>query len=86
LLDVASVGQLLQEKISAFDKGGDIFYQQLSAFHKSVRGSSPDGALYWMARMLVAGCDAKIIARRLLAIASEDVGNIQWFKHMHTQS
>lgn len=74
-LDVASVGQLLQEKISAFDKGGDIFYQQLSAFHKSVRGSSPDGALYWMARMLVAGCDAKIIARRLLAIASEDVGN-----------
>jgi putative ATPase len=47
-----SVGQLLQEKIPVFDKGGDIFYQQLSAFHKSVRGSSPDGALYWMARML----------------------------------
>jgi putative ATPase len=74
-LDVASVGQLLQEKISVFDKGGDVFYQQLSAFHKSVRGSSPDGALYWMARMLVAGCDAKTIARRLLAIASEDIGN-----------
>ncbi|MDP0588817.1 MAG: hypothetical protein QS748_06330 [Candidatus Endonucleobacter bathymodioli] len=74
-LDVDSVGQLLQEKISVFDKGGDIFYQQLSAFHKSVRGSSPDGALYWMARMLVAGCDAKTIARRLLAIASEDIGN-----------
>ena len=74
-LDVDSVGQLLADKISVFDKGGDIFYQQLSAFHKSVRGSSPDGALYWMARMLVAGCDAKTIARRLLAIASEDIGN-----------
>jgi putative ATPase len=74
-LDADSVGQLLQEKISVFDKGGDIFYQQLSAFHKSVRGSSPDGALYWMARMLVGGCDPKTIARRLLAIASEDIGN-----------
>ena len=75
ILDTQSVGQLLQDKISVFDKGGDIFYQQLSAFHKSVRGSSPDGALYWMARMLVAGCDPKTIARRLLAIASEDIGN-----------
>lgn len=65
----------LKNNISGFDKGGDIFYQQLSAFHKSVRGSSPDGALYWMARMLVAGCDPKTIARRLLAIASEDIGN-----------
>ncbi len=74
-VNVESVEQLLQENISIFDKGGDIFYQQLSAFHKSVRGSSPDGALYWMARMLVAGCEAKIIARRLLAIASEDIGN-----------
>lgn len=74
-LDTQSVGQLLQDKISVFDKGGDIFYQQLSAFHKSVRGSSPDGALYWMARMLVGGCDPKTIARRLLAIASEDIGN-----------
>jgi len=75
ILDAQSVGQLLQDKISVFDKGGDIFYQQLSAFHKSVRGSSPDGALYWMARMLVSGCDPKTIARRLLAIASEDIGN-----------
>jgi len=74
-LDANSIGKLLQNKISAFDKGGDIFYQQLSAFHKSVRGSSPDGALYWMSRMLVGGCDATIIARRLLAIASEDIGN-----------
>lgn len=73
--NVQTIGQLLQEKISIFDKGGDIFYQQLSAFHKSVRGSSPDGALYWMARMLVGGADPKTIARRLLAIASEDIGN-----------
>ncbi|SMM99860.1 FIG065221: Holliday junction DNA helicase [uncultured Candidatus Thioglobus sp.] len=72
---VENIGQFLQDKVAAFDKGGDIFYQQLSAFHKSVRGSSPDGALYWMARMLVAGCDPKTIARRLLAIASEDIGN-----------
>lgn len=74
-LDEDSVAQFLQDKVASFDKGGDIFYQQLSAFHKSVRGSSPDGALYWMARMLVAGCDVKTIARRLLAIASEDIGN-----------
>ncbi len=74
-LDIESIDQLLQDKISSFDKNGDIYYQQLSAFHKSVRGSSPDGALYWMARMLVGGCDAKVIARRLLAIASEDIGN-----------
>ncbi len=74
-LNAEPLNQLLQDKISIFDKGGDIFYQQLSAFHKSVRGSSPDGALYWMARMLVAGCHAKTIARRLLAIASEDIGN-----------
>jgi len=74
-LNKEDVSKILQGKISAFDKGGDIYYQQLSAFHKSVRGSSPDGALYWMARMLVSGCDAKVIARRLLAIASEDIGN-----------
>ncbi len=58
-LNAESLNQLLQDKTSIFDKGGDIFYQQLSAFHKSVRGSSPDGALYCMARMLVAGCDVK---------------------------
>lgn len=74
-LDEQSIAQFLQDKVASFDKGGDIFYQQLSAFHKSVRGSSPDGALYWMARMLVGGCDPKTIARRLLAIASEDIGN-----------
>ncbi|MBC8493585.1 MAG: replication-associated recombination protein A [Candidatus Thioglobus sp.] len=74
-LDEKSITTFLQDSVASFDKGGDIFYQQLSAFHKSVRGSSPDGALYWMARMLVGGCDPKTIARRLLAIASEDIGN-----------
>lgn len=67
--------KLLDNSVCDFNKNGDIFYQQLSAFHKSVRGSSPDGALYWMARMLLAGTSSKIIARRLLAIASEDIGN-----------
>ena len=74
-LSQSDVIKILQKKLSSFDKGGDIFYQQLSAFHKSVRGSSPDGALYWMARMIVSGSDPKVIARRLLAIASEDIGN-----------
>ena len=74
-LKKTDVVKTLQKKLGSFDKGGDIFYQQLSAFHKSVRGSSPDGALYWMARMIVSGCDPKVIARRLLAIASEDIGN-----------
>jgi len=74
-LKKTDVLKTLQKKLGSFDKGGDIFYQQLSAFHKSVRGSSPDGALYWMARMIVSGCDPKVIARRLLAIASEDIGN-----------
>jgi len=74
-LKKTDVVKTLQKKLGSFDKGGDIFYQQLSAFHKSVRGSSPDGALYWMARMIVSGCDPKVIARRLLAVASEDIGN-----------
>ncbi|MDG1870076.1 MAG: replication-associated recombination protein A, partial [Candidatus Thioglobus sp.] len=74
-LSKKDIAKTLQGKVSNFDKGGDIYYQQLSAFHKSVRGSSPDGALYWMARMIVSGCDPKVIARRLLAIASEDIGN-----------
>jgi putative ATPase len=74
-LNKKDIAKTLQGKVGNFDKGGDIYYQQLSAFHKSVRGSSPDGALYWMARMIVSGCDPKVIARRLLAIASEDIGN-----------
>ena len=58
-----------------FDKGGDIFYEQISALHKAVRGSSPDGALYWLARMLDGGCDPLYIARRIVRMASEDIGN-----------
>ncbi|QUX96683.1 recombination factor protein RarA [Marinomonas sp. CT5] len=66
---------VLGGSVRRFDRQGDVFYDQISAFHKSVRGSSPDGALYWMARMLDGGCDPLYIARRLLAIASEDIGN-----------
>jgi len=58
-----------------FDKGGDAFYDQISALHKSIRGSDPDAALYWLCRMLDGGCDPLYLARRLTRIASEDVGN-----------
>ena len=58
-----------------FDKGGEAFYDQISALHKSVRGSSPDAALYWLCRMLDGGCDPLYIARRVVRIASEDIGN-----------
>jgi putative ATPase len=58
-----------------FDKGGEAFYDQISALHKSVRGSDPDAALYWLCRMLDGGCDPRYIARRVLRMASEDIGN-----------
>ncbi len=58
-----------------FDKGGDQFYDQISALHKAVRGSDPDAALYWLARMLDGGCDPLYIARRVVRMASEDIGN-----------
>jgi putative ATPase len=58
-----------------FDKRGEDFYNQISALHKSVRGSSPDAALYWLCRMLDGGCDPRYIARRIVRIASEDIGN-----------
>ena len=58
-----------------FDKGGDVFYEQISALHKSIRGSAPDAALYWFCRMLDGGADPRYIGRRLLRLASEDVGN-----------
>ena len=69
------IQQVMSGHVKRYDKGGDIFYDQISAFHKSVRGSSPDAALYWYARMLDAGCDPLYVARRLVAIASEDIGN-----------
>lgn len=67
--------QALGEGTRRFDKGGDQFYEQISALHKAVRGSSPDGALYWFARMLDGGCDPLYIARRVVRMASEDIGN-----------
>src|SRR5210317_521581 len=71
----AALTEVLGAGARRYDKGGDLFYDQISAFHKSVRGSSADGALYWCCRMLDAGCDPLYIARRLVAIASEDIGN-----------
>ena len=74
-ISVELIAQVAGSKIALYDKGGDAFYDLISAFHKSVRGSSPDAALYWYARILTAGGDALYVARRLLAIASEDIGN-----------
>lgn len=69
------VAEVAGDKIALYDKGGDAFYDLISAFHKSVRGSDPDAALYWFARIITAGGDPLYVARRLLAIASEDIGN-----------
>ena len=74
-ITVELIAQVAGSKIALYDKGGDAFYDLISAFHKSVRGSDPDAALYWYARILIGGGDALYVARRLLAIASEDIGN-----------
>lgn len=74
-IDAKVLEEALQGSLRRFDKGGDGFYEQISALHKSVRGSSPDGALYWFCRMLDGGCDPAYMARRLVRIASEDIGN-----------
>lgn len=74
-INEAAVDEVLQGSLRRFDKGGDLFYDQISALHKAVRGSSPDAALYWFARMLDGGCDALYIARRVVRMASEDIGN-----------
>ncbi|WGE36490.1 replication-associated recombination protein A [Actinobacillus genomosp. 1] len=74
-LNKALLAEVLGERQARFDKSGDRYYDLISALHKSVRGSSPDGALYWYARILTAGGDPLYVARRLLAIASEDIGN-----------
>ncbi len=68
------ISQVIEESYRRFDKGGDSFYEQISALHKSVRGSSPDGTLYWLTRMLDGGCDPIYIARRLTRMATEDIG------------
>ncbi|MEZ9197794.1 replication-associated recombination protein A [Shewanella sp. 10N.286.54.B9] len=67
--------QVAGQQLAGFDKNGDQYYDLISAVHKSIRGSDPDAALYWYCRMLEGGCDPLYIARRLLAIASEDIGN-----------
>ena len=69
------VKELLGNHARRFDKGGDVFYDQISALHKSVRGSDPDAALYWLVRMLDGGCDPLYVARRVVRMASEDIGN-----------
>ena len=74
-ITVELLAEVTGEKVARFDNKGDLWYDMISAVHKSIRGSNPDGALYWFARMLQAGCDPLYVARRLLAIASEDIGN-----------
>ena len=74
-IGVELLQNLLGDSRRRFDKGGEAFYDQISALHKSVRGSSPDGSLYWFARMLDGGCDPLYIARRVVRMASEDIGN-----------
>jgi putative ATPase len=71
----ATVAEVVAGSVRRFDKGGDIFYDQISALHKCVRGSAPDAALYWLARMIDGGCDPLYVARRLVRMASEDIGN-----------
>jgi len=69
------VATVLAGSYRRFDRQGDVFYEQISALHKSVRGSDPDAALYWLARMLDGGCDPAYVARRIVRMASEDIGN-----------
>jgi putative ATPase len=73
-LDEALLERTLGEQLRRYDKGGDQFYDAISALHKSVRGSDPDAALYWLARMLDGGVDPRYVARRVLRMASEDIG------------
>ncbi|MHB1512476.1 MAG: replication-associated recombination protein A [Acidiferrobacter sp.] len=75
LIEEPHVRRAAGTRYRRFDKGGDLFYDQISALHKAVRGSSPDGALYWLARLLDGGCDPRYVARRLVRAASEDIGN-----------
>ncbi len=70
-----ALAQLLEAGPNRFDKGGDDFYDQISAMHKSVRGSNPDAAVYWLARMIDGGADPAYIARRIVRMAAEDIGN-----------
>ena len=73
-IDTTLVAEIAQQGPRRFDKGGDVFYEQISALHKSVRGSDPDAALYWFCRMIDGGCDPSYIARRVVRMAVEDIG------------
>ncbi|MBI1889628.1 MAG: replication-associated recombination protein A [Burkholderiales bacterium] len=73
-VDEALLASALAENLRRFDKGGDAFYDQISALHKSVRGSNPDASLYWFVRMLDGGADPRYLARRIIRMASEDIG------------
>jgi len=75
IIDEAVIKEVTRDSLRQFDKGGDQFFDQISALHKSMRGSDPDAALYWFCRMLDGGCDPLYIARRVLRFASEDIGN-----------
>jgi len=74
LIDESLLQRALGEQLRRYDKGGDQFYDTISALHKSVRGSDPDAALYWLVRMLDGGVDPRYIVRRLIRMASEDIG------------
>jgi putative ATPase len=73
-IDEATLEQVLADRTRRFDKGGEQFYDQISALHKSVRSSDPDAAVYWLTRMLDGGCDPLYLARRMTRMAVEDVG------------
>ncbi len=74
-IDSAVLAEVIGGGVRRFDKGGEAFYDQISALHKAVRGSAPDAALYWLARMIDGGCDPLYVARRVVRMASEDIGN-----------
>ncbi|MGD9889387.1 MAG: replication-associated recombination protein A [Halothiobacillaceae bacterium] len=75
VIDASVLAQVAEQAPRRFDHGGDVFYDQISVLHKSLRGSDPDAALYWLARMLDGGADPEYIARRLVRVAAEDIGN-----------
>ncbi|MEJ2461679.1 MAG: replication-associated recombination protein A [Candidatus Thiodiazotropha sp.] len=74
-IELPLIEEVASGTLRRFDKGGEAFYDQISALHKSVRGSAPDAALYWLARMIDGGCDPFYVARRVVRMASEDIGN-----------
>ncbi len=75
LISQQIIEDVTSQSVRRFDKGGDLFYEQISALHKSVRGSNPDASLYWFTRMIDGGCDPLYIVRRVVRMASEDIGN-----------